>query len=289
MHKHLAASVLAVATLVFISVINACTIQPSTLAVVPLNTPTPHPSPLASLPSSQPVASNTGAVTPTAYLPLVAYTPPPPRRVNSPYFGNNDVSISTAGIFWFGQVSPTSDYADVRVGYNATELYVLVSIFDQRLWYNPSPGSTSLTTWDATSLFLRLNGNTGGVPDQSTYRFDAQLNAGETPRTDWQAAYRGNGSGWVAANPSFTTESGFRWESDTVGGVNNNQNNRGWSMAYHIPFSSLGLSTTPAQNTVWGMGVVLHNRDDAANTPIADEKWPEQMNEGLPVKWWQLH
>jgi hypothetical protein len=291
MQKYLAASVVTLAALMFLSVSNACTVLPSTAAVTPSTAPASSPSTPTPLPASQgqPATTHAGAVTPTAYLPMVATPTPITRRVNSPYFGNSDVRLSETGIFWFGQVSPSSDYADVRVGYNASELYVRIAVFDRRLWYNPAPASTGLTEWDASSLYLRVAGNTGGTPDQNSYRFDAQLNAGETPRTAWQAAYRGNGSSWVAANPSFTTESGFRWESDTVGGVNNNLNNRGWTMVYHIPFSSLGLSGAPAQSTIWGLGVVLHNRDDATNaTPIADEKWPGEMSVDQPVTWGQL-
>jgi hypothetical protein len=291
MQKYLAASVVTLAALMFLSVGNACTVQPGAPAATSSDAPTASPSTSTPLPASQPATTHASAVTltPTAYLPTVGYTPPASRRVNSPYFGNNEVPLSETAIFWFGKVSPTSDYADVRVGYNASELYVRIAVFDRRLWYDATPAPASLTEWDASSLYLRIAGNAGSAPDQSTYRFDAQLNAGETPRTNWQAAYRGNGSSWVVANPSFTTESGFRWESDTVGGVNNNLNNRGWTMIYHIPFSSLGLSGAPTQSTVWGLGVVLHNRDDAANaTPIADEKWPGEMNENQPVTWGQL-
>jgi hypothetical protein len=208
--------------------------------------------------------------------------------VNVPNFGSGEILPAETAIFWFGQVSPSTDYADVRVGYNASELYIRVAIFDRRLWYDTTPSAASLTDWDATSLYLRMVGNTGQAPDQNTYRFDAQLNGGELPRTAWQTAYRGNGTGWASANPAFTTESGFRWEDTTTGGVNNNQNNRGWTMIYHIPFSSLGLSGAPAKDTVWGLGVVLHDRNDAAGTPIADVKWPVEMSESQPASWGQL-
>ncbi len=78
----------------------------------------------------------------------------------------------------------------------------------------------------------------------------------------------------------FTTESGYRWESDTVGGINNNQNNRGWYVIFHIPFASLGLAGPPPHDTLWGMAMAVHDRDDAVGTPIADSVWP-----GVPWTW----
>ena len=290
MRNHPAASVFILATLMFLTLSGACTLQPvtpvttaSSTATLPLATETP-------LQTNNTASANAAAVTATAYLPVVAYTPEPGPRVNAPNFGSNDVPLSETAIFWFGQVSPSSDYADVRVGYNAKELYVRVAVFDRRLWYNPNPASTSLTEWDASSLYLSLSGVTGSVPSQTTYRFDAQLNAGETPRSPWQAAYRGNGTSWAAADTTFSTESGFRWESNTTGGINNDQNNRGWTMLYHIPFSSLGISGAPAKDSLWGLGIVLHNRDDATNAnPIADQKWPSALNENQPATWGELN
>jgi hypothetical protein len=213
------------------------------------------------------------------------------RRVNAPYFNVQDIGqgeVSEMAIFWFGRVAPIEDYADVRVGYNNSELYVYMAAFDRRLWYDTSPAPSELTAWDAVTLYLNVNGNTGNALTTSAYRLDAQLNDWESPRTAWQAAYRGSGSGWTTSNIPFTTESAYRWESNTEGGVNNNQNNRGWGMTFHISFASLGLSGPPAPGTIWDMAMMLHNRDDAAGTPIPDKIWPETMDATSPVTWGQL-
>lgn len=229
--------------------------------------------------------------TTSAYLPMVvSFTGfPLTRRVNAPYFGSNDVSENEAAIFWLGRVYQTENYADVRVGYNNTELFIKMLIFDRRLWYNPTPASGDLNAWDATTILVQLAGNTGDKPNSSSFRFDAQLNDWESSRSEWQAAYQGNGSGWTASPIPFTTQSGYRWESATVGGVNNNQNDRGWTMTFHIPFTSLGLIARPAPGTIWGLGLQVHDRDDAAGTPIADKIWPENLIRDQPSTWGQLH
>ncbi len=212
----------------------------------------------------------------------------PIRRVNAPHF-DGDIVYSEAAIFWFGRVTSTENYADVRVGYNDQELAVYLNIFDRLLWYDPDPTPDTLTAWDSVTLYLDLNGNVGNTPTANTFRFDAQLVDWESPRTRWQAAYQGNGSSWTRANVSFTTQSGYRWESATVGGLDNNQNNRGWSATFKIPFASLSLGAPPLYGVRWGMALALHDRDDGAGTPIADKVWPENTNTSRPATWGQLN
>ena len=230
------------------------------------------------------------ATTPRAFLPIAIGGQPSQtsRRVNTPYFGSSAIRYSEMAIFWFGQVNLNSNYTDVRVGYNDSELYVEALIFDRRLWYDPNPSPGTLTAWDATSLYLRLLGNDGTAPDTSAFRFDAQLSDQFESRTDRQSAYRGNGSGWATFNSSFTTESTYEWESESQGGANNNQNNRGWVVRFHIPFSSLGLSTRPAQGTLWGLGLRIYDRDDQAGS-IVTTSWPEDLSPNQPVTWGQMH
>ncbi|NTU64426.1 MAG: hypothetical protein HGB05_13765, partial [Chloroflexi bacterium] len=48
---------------------------------------------------------------------------PPLRRVNAPWF-NGTIHIEQSAILWLGKVTSTENYADVRIGYNNTELYV---------------------------------------------------------------------------------------------------------------------------------------------------------------------
>ncbi len=204
------------------------------------------------------------------------------RRVNAPHFDGR-VRFSETAIFWFGRVTPTENSVDVRVGYNDDHLYVRVGVFDRRLWYDTSPSPDDLTAWDAATLYLDLDGNVGSAPDASAYRFDAQLVWWEKPRDEYQAAYMGDGSGWVTATLPFTTTSFWRGNAP-----NDNVNDRGWALTYYIPFDSLGSSGPPAQDTVWGMALALHDRDDEGGAFIPDQIWPETMESGQPATWGQL-
>lgn len=203
------------------------------------------------------------------------------RRVHVPYFDGYVHFVETA-IFWFGRVTPTENHGDVRVGYNDNHLYLRLAAFDRRLWYDKSPSPEDLTAWDAATLYLNLDGNAGNVPDVSTYRFEAQLVWWES-RHNYQAAYRGDGSGWVTATLPFTTTSVWRGNAP-----NDDLDDRGWTLSYYIPFDNLGLSGPPAQGTVWGMALALHDRDDSNGTPIADKVWPETMEPQQPSTWGQL-
>jgi len=203
------------------------------------------------------------------------------RRVNVPYFAG-DVRFAETAIFWFGRVTPTENYVDVRVGYNENHLYLRLAAFDKRLWYDRSPSPEDLTAWDAATLYLNLDGNVGDAPDANVYRFEAQLVWWE-PRQDYQASYRGDGSGWVTANVPFTTTSGWRGDAP-----NDDVDDRGWVLSYYIPFESLGLNGPPVQDTVWGMALALHDRDDDSGAPIADKIWPEKMGPQQPSTWGQL-
>ena len=194
--------------------------------------------------------ANTSATPPPSATPTPTLTPVSVqhlRRVNAPYFAG-PVIYEQAAIFWFGKVNQTSNYADVRVGYDDSELYVSMDIFDRRLWYNPNPSTGSLTAWDASSLYLDLDGNVGSGPSANAYRFDAQLNWWE-PREGYQAAYRGNGAGWLSATIPVSTTAGWRGDAP-----NDNVDDRGWTVEYDIPFSSLGLSGPPTAGHELGNG-----------------------------------
>ena len=206
----------------------------------------------------------------------------PSRRVNAPRF-DGSVRFSETAVFWFGQVTPTVNSVAGRIGYNDDHLYVHVAVFDRRLWYDPSPSPGDLTAWDAVTLYLDLDGNVGGALDLNAYRFDAQLVWWEQPRDNWQVAYAGDGTGWAMASLPFTTSSGWRGDEP-----NNDQDDRGWTLAFQIPFGSLGLHGPPQQDTVWGLALALHDRDDWGGAPIADQVWPEAMDTQRPVTWGQL-
>ena len=204
------------------------------------------------------------------------------RRVNAPYF-DAAVRYSEMAVFWFGKVTPTENYADVRVGYNSQQLILNVAAFDRRLWYDTTPSPGDLSAWDAATLYLSLDGGAGAALGPKAYRLVGQLNWWEEPRTRWQTAFRYDGTAWASANLPFTTSSGWRGDAP-----NSAEDDRGWNLSFIVPFSSLGLSSPPAPGTVWRMAVVLHDRDDAARTPIPDKMWPANMSADRPATWGQL-
>lgn len=226
-----------------------------------------------------------GATSQRTFLPLLRTTGTPPQptaayRVNVPAFPTADLSerFSELAIFWFGQVNQTSNYADVRVGSNATELYVHVAVFDRRLWYSTNPTPADLTNWDALSLYVA----DPQAPQQPPHRFVAQLhnNEGNT----YQAAYRATTAGWVLAPTPFTSIPGWRGER-----LNDDTDDRGWAMAFRIPFSSLGLERAPAPGTRWQLGLTLHDRDSRAGPPNPNQHWPPAFDPAQTSTWGELH
>src|SRR5579859_1658721 len=180
------------------------------------------------------------------------------RRIDIPYFNNAAVPFNQTSIFWFGSVSSSDNYVDVRMGYNNKELYVDLQIVDRWLWYDPNAKAPDLSKGDTATLFLNTTQNGSNTPDQSSYKFVAQVDWFQ-PRTHYQQAYKGNGSTWAASSIPFTTVSGWR------GNGFNGKEDSGWQMTYHIPFSSLGKGGAPAQGTSWKLGVKVHNQDNASD------------------------
>jgi len=223
------------------------------------------------------------------FIPLVenAGQPLVETRVNLPIFpvnGSADPNFSQAAIFWFGQISPSTSYTDVRIASTQTELAVYVTVFDRSLWYSSQPAPANLTQWDSTTLFLRLGSDQVATLDAKTYRFDSQFSWFES-RAGYQAAYRGNGSIWALAPVSFTTTAAYRG----LGGPNSGQAERGWATIYHIPYASLGLSGPPPQASLWQIGMSVHNRNSLAGPQLPDESWPEAMIAYRPASWAQLY
>lgn len=206
------------------------------------------------------------------------------RRINVLY--DTNISAPRRSIFWFGRVDPTSNYADARLVYDNAKLYIMLHIFDRHTWYDTTPTSNSLTEWDAVTVYLDLDGNVGSTPDSDSYRFVAQLNNPPQSRTNYQIAYQGNGTGWAQANVPFESVAG--WVGTAVN--NNNGDDRGWSVSFEIPFTSLGLAGRPSDGAIWGLSTVVHDRDTSNGTPdIADQVWPENINGSQPATWGQLH
>jgi len=204
--------------------------------------------------------------------------------VNVPYFGPTFVDkFSEAAIFWFGRITPTENFTDVRIAYYGSELWVYVAVFDRRLWYDETPSASDLTNWDAVTLYLSTTGNVGEVPGSNAYRFISQSRPAPTHDSRYILAQRGNGTTWETASIAFTTKPGWRGDS-----WNNHRDDRGWAMTFRIPFASLGVSSTPHGQT-WGIALEVHDRDNAAGTPIPDKVYPDGMAPDRPVTWARLH
>lgn len=218
---------------------------------------------------------------PLAMKPRVQLDIPTTRLVNAPYF-DGDIPYPETALFWFGKVSLSSNYSDVRVGYNQNKLYINIAIFDRLLWYQENPNPADIPNWDSVSLYISPDGITGGSPGANDFRFDGEVNQWQ-PRPQYQAGYRGNGSGWASSNIPFTTATGWRGE----GGFNGTADDRGWVITYEIKFSDLGLSAPPPEGTIWGLGVVVHDRDSQSN-PVVNSNWPETMINSKPSSWGQL-
>jgi hypothetical protein len=204
------------------------------------------------------------------------------RRVNAPYF-SGVMDFNQAAVFWFGRLTSTENYADVRVGYTPVNLYIRLDVFDRFLYFDTSPAVADLTNWDAVTLYFNRDGNTGSAPSVNAYRLVAQLNQiGDSALH--RTAYRGNGSAWVADPLSFSTVT--TWQGNAL---NDTVDDRGWGAIFRIPFASLGLSGPPGAGTVWGLALQLHDRDDSAGTSIPLKFWPETMTSMQPSTWGQIH
>ncbi len=204
-------------------------------------------------------------------------------RVNMPYFSGDAADHFTeAAIFWFGKVSPSENYADIRFAYDNNKLWVYISTFDQYMWYNTNPSSGALTAWDSATLQINLNGNSGSSLDTKSYKFDAAMSWGE-PRAGYQASYHWTGSQWAASSQGFTSFRGYD------GFFNDNtRGTRGWALTFDVPFSGLGLSSKPADGTTWGISMTMHDRDSAAGPALADKSWPVGFQASKPSSWAQL-
>ena len=208
---------------------------------------------------------------------------PSVRRINAPHFANS-VPLDQMAVSWFGRVTPHENSADVRVGYRDGALLVHVDIMDQYLWYDTTPSASTLTDWDAVTIYVDKRGNVGSTPTLDSYRFDGQLNWWE-PRVNWQAAYRGNGSTWVSVPITFTTWSNWYGEAQpNVPG----SSEKGWFIGFSIPFANLGLLGPPPEGAIWGLGIQLHDRDSATGSLEPDKSWPESLLPDQPESWGQL-
>ncbi|MEJ5240249.1 MAG: spherulation-specific family 4 protein [Anaerolineales bacterium] len=242
-------------------------------------TPDDLPNPWDSLPEEPYWSEQLGYVNPIAgnYPSCVAVRLP---KINLPEFSGS-IPFEQTAITWFGYLTPTQNYADIRAGYNADELYVYIAAFDRHLWHSENPSVDDLTEWDAVTLLLDTQNNTS--ISSSSWRFIAQLSGGPDDR--YRAVYQGGASGWQLVDIPFQAIPG--WRGNALN--NNSDTDRGWAMGFSIPFTSLGLAGKPATGTLWRMAVILHDRDSYADTFIPDQAWPTFATTDSINCWGQLH
>ena len=138
-------------------------------------------------------------------------------------------------------------------------------IFDRRVSYDDkATGGSDLTQFDSVSLYLDTQSDLAAPLAAGSRRFDAAVSWWE-PRDNYQRAYTWDGSSWQAATAAFETEPGFR------AGLNDDTDDRGWTMRYRVPFASMGLGSAPAQGSVMRMALALHDRDELDQPVLPDQ------------------
>lgn len=228
-----------------------------------------------------------------------------PRTVNIPYIPG-DVIWSESAIFWFGVNDPGSDdqspnysplpsrnYADVRIAYTPDALRVLVTVVDYHLWYNdnPHPGD-DLTIYDAVGLYLDTHNDRAATPQTDDYLFlVASRHYPEYDSPDFRRQARGTGSAWDSQwGGDWIDYGGMQWECNPGPNSNTCGIDYGWAGGFDIPWATLGLAGPPSEGTLWGMGVLLYDRDgEPPAGAIAPESWPETFNANTPSTWGLLH
>ncbi len=226
------------------------------------------------------------------YLPVVTGGSVPsapvnyPRRVNAPNMGNETVMshFDEMAVFWYGSVAPDKNYTDVRIAYNNSGITVHAGVFDRLLWTDDLPSAADLLKYDSISLFFNTTGPAGSSPGAQTYRFDTALSGHSEDRNNYEASYRGSGTGWSAVSLPFTTITNWYGTS-----LDDTGNDKGWMITFEIPFASLGLQGRPANGQIWGLGVETYNRNDQAGSAINPTHWPEGLTTAMPSSWGALH
>jgi hypothetical protein len=222
-----------------------------------------------------PAARGATAVTQRAYIPYTSAA--------------SDLPVTDRAIFWFGEVGPTTkNYTDVRLIHNNDALYITLHIFDQYLFVDDPRTDPSLTNFDAVSVFIHRDSSPGGVPTTNSYQFVAALEDTQRnglSRPDFETAYRGNGSTWIANSLDFASSIGIQ---SSNGFNNTGESDRGWNITFVIPYNTLGLSGKPVDGTSWRLALRVHDRDGLQGNMLTQTNWPEDMNSNAPNSWNEL-
>jgi hypothetical protein len=218
------------------------------------------------------------------------------HRVNVPYF-SDDIAWAESSIFWFGRVDPLGapgrNYADVRVAYTAEELSIFINVEDYYLWYDRDETHTSdLTDYDTVAVYLDTahNGRVSPQPDNFVF-ISAMCLYGCGDGSRHQREGRGTGSEWdMTWTADWTNGTWASWVGSPAYNNNDNEFDYGWWSYIHIPWSTVGLSGPPPEETVWGLGVILYDRDDLPPAgAVAPQTWPEDLDPDRPGTWAEMH
>jgi len=228
----------------------------------------------------------------TIYLPFInnGVLQPPIVPVNTPLihipYKNTTDFVADAfpelTIFWFGEITTNNNYYDVRIGYSNDALYVYIATIDRLLWYDNTPLTTNLNDWDSISLFISPNNSDRLLPNQG-FLLSSGLAPQEANRSQYQKAFRWDGSKWVSDQIPFTTNAAWRGP-----GMNDANDDGGWNLSYKIPFTSLGISQIPNLDTIWRLGIIAYDRDYQNGTTIPPVVWPLEFDQTNIQSWGKI-
>ena len=218
----------------------------------------------------------------SVYLPIIQKPPTNLPVNNVPY--SSVINFNISAVTWLGYVRDTHNYADVRIGYTDTLLYVWVAVFDRYIWYDTLANLNDLMNWDTVTLHIDTGGNNGTELRSTMFNFTRQIQWYDDGLTR-QIAYQGSDTGWNVATIPFTTD--YNWYSMT-GAPNDVLEDRGYFIRFYIPFTSLGV-TKPADKTRWGFAVTVHDREDADGEITSKIYYPQDnYDTSASSNWGQL-
>lgn len=217
------------------------------------------------------------------------------RRVNMPYY-TDEIDWGVSGIFWFGineQGYPSRNYLDARLAYTPDALYIRTTIVDYYLWYKVDPTPTDdLTQYDSVAIYLDVNHDRSSQPQTDDYNFfvgSRYWPNENTPAYHRQA--RGTGTGWdLSWNGDWSEYTYMQWYCNPGPNSNDCGIDFGWSTTFSIPWETVGLQGPPPEETLWGLGVTLYDRDnEPPEGSLPSQSWPETFASDNPSTWGEIH